>query len=84
MAASRTALTGNDSVTASSLPLDAIEQTTQPSMSEDVARLADSLWEAPGCVDGHSEEDWFRAERSLAVERRAQLPEPDYAHSTHS
>jgi hypothetical protein len=35
--------------------------------SEDVARLAYSLWEERGCPPDSAEEDWFRAEAQLAV-----------------
>jgi hypothetical protein len=33
--------------------------------TEDIARLAYSLWEARGRQDGSPEEDWFRAEQEL-------------------
>lgn len=32
---------------------------------EEIAKLADSYWEARGCQGGLPEEDWFRAEREL-------------------
>jgi hypothetical protein len=37
--------------------------------TEDIARLAYSLWEARGCQDGSPEEDWFRAEQELIGKR---------------
>jgi hypothetical protein len=36
----------------------------QPSHDE-IARLAQLLWEARGGVDGFAEEDWYTAERAL-------------------
>jgi hypothetical protein len=33
---------------------------------EAIARLAYEYWEARGCPDGSPEEDWFRAEKTLA------------------
>lgn len=32
---------------------------------DDIAALAHELWEARGCPDGSSEEDWFRAAEQL-------------------
>jgi hypothetical protein len=32
---------------------------------EDIAALAHSLWQARGCPEGSSEEDWFRAAHEL-------------------
>ena len=32
---------------------------------EEIAKLADSYWEARGCQGGLPEEDWFQAEREL-------------------
>jgi hypothetical protein len=32
---------------------------------EEIARLAYSYWQACGCQDGSSEQDWLRAERDL-------------------
>jgi Protein of unknown function (DUF2934) len=37
--------------------------------TEDIARLAYSLWEARGCQGGSPEEDWFQAEQQLIAKR---------------
>jgi len=37
--------------------------------TDDIARLAYSLWEARGRQDGSPEEDWFQAERELIAKR---------------
>jgi hypothetical protein len=37
--------------------------------TEDIARLAYSIWEARGCQDGSPEEDWLQAEQQLIGER---------------
>jgi hypothetical protein len=46
-------------------PVTAVETTTQNARTEDIARLAYSLWEARGRQDGSPEQDWFRAEQEL-------------------
>jgi Protein of unknown function (DUF2934) len=43
-----------------------VNRREQPYVSrEEIARLAYSHWEARGCQDGSSADDWFRAEREL-------------------
>lgn len=37
----------------------------------EVAALARALWQARGCPEGSSEEDWFRAERALRTRRES-------------
>ena len=37
----------------------------------EVAALARALWQARGCPEGSSEEDWFRAERALRSRRES-------------
>jgi hypothetical protein len=32
---------------------------------QEVARLAYQIWQARGCPEGSSEDDWFEAERQL-------------------
>jgi hypothetical protein len=34
---------------------------------EDIAKLAYALWQARGCPDGSSEQDWLRAEAELTA-----------------
>jgi hypothetical protein len=46
-----------------------IEARINNARTEDIARLAYSLWEARGCQDGSPEEDWFRAEQQLIGKR---------------
>ena len=50
----------------STVPENATEN-MRPSMSEQekIALLAYSYWQARGCPEGSSEEDWFRAEEEL-------------------
>jgi hypothetical protein len=36
---------------------------------EEIAQLAYQYWEARGCPLGSPEEDWFRAERDVLMER---------------
>ena len=50
-------------------PVTAVETPVRNARTEDIARLAYSLWEARGCQDGSPEEDWFRAERELLGKR---------------
>jgi hypothetical protein len=38
---------------------------------EEIARLAQSYWEARGCQGGSPEEDWYRAEQELKARRSA-------------
>ena len=38
---------------------------TQEAREEDIAALAYKLWQARGCPDGSSQEDWFRAVAEL-------------------
>jgi hypothetical protein len=39
---------------------------------DDIAALAHKLWEARGCPEGSSEEDWFRAAEELRSRAGAQ------------
>jgi hypothetical protein len=50
-------------------PVTAVETVTQNARTEDIARLAYSLWEARGCQGGSPEEDWLRAEQELLGKR---------------
>ena len=50
-------------------PVTAVETVTQNARTEDIARLAYSLWEARGCQCGSPEEDWLRAEQELLGKR---------------
>jgi Protein of unknown function (DUF2934) len=43
-----------------------------PENQEEIAALAHALWQARGCPDGSSEEDWFQAKRELAGQSRHQ------------
>lgn len=48
--------------------VDPVAETARPHAvggCEEVRRLAYSYWEARGCPEGTSEEDWFRAEQDL-------------------
>jgi hypothetical protein len=50
-------------------PVTAVETPVNNARTEDIARLAYSLWEARGGQDGSPEEDWFRAEQELIGKR---------------
>ena len=51
------------------LPLENLEEHTPANTtSEDISRLAYSLWEERGCPAGTAEEDWLRAEQLLQSE----------------
>lgn len=46
-----------------------IETPINNARTEDIARLAYSIWEARGRQAGSPEEDWFRAEQELIEQR---------------
>ena len=46
-------------------PVTAVKTPINNATTEDIARLAYSLWEARGRQEGLPEEDWLRAEREL-------------------
>jgi HAMP domain-containing protein len=48
--------------------LSAIGSTPAPAEDE-IAALARAVWEARGCPEGLPEDDWFRAERALKIQR---------------
>jgi hypothetical protein len=48
--------------------LSAIGSTPNP-VEDEIAALARAVWEARGCPDGLADEDWFRAERALTIQR---------------
>jgi hypothetical protein len=50
--------------------LSTIGSTPTPAENE-IAALARAVWEARGCPEGLPEEDWFRAERALNVQRES-------------
>jgi hypothetical protein len=50
-------------------PVTAAETPVNNARTEDIARLAYSLWEARGGGDGSPEEDWLRAEQELIGKR---------------
>ncbi len=50
-------------------PVTAVETPVQNPNTEDIARLAYSLWEARGRQDGSADEDWFHAEQELLGNR---------------
>jgi len=50
-------------------PVTVVETPVNNARTEDIARLAYSLWEARGGQDGSPEEDWFRAEQELIGKR---------------
>jgi|HubBroStandDraft_6_1064221.scaffolds.fasta_scaffold4754627_1 hypothetical protein len=50
-------------------PVTAVETPLNNARTEDIARLAYSLWEARGCQGGSPEEDWLRAEQELIGKR---------------
>ena len=50
-------------------PVTAAETPVNNARTEDIARLAYSLWEARGGQDGSPEQDWFRAEQELIGKR---------------
>ena len=52
-----------------SVALAKLAPTDQPSFSEEVARLAYQFWEERGRPEGSSQQDWYRAEAELSVER---------------
>jgi hypothetical protein len=43
------------------------EEISEPENQHEVGALAYELWQARGCPDGTSEEDWFRAEQKIAT-----------------
>jgi hypothetical protein len=50
----------------------AIGSTPTPAENE-IAAFARAVWEAKGCPNGLPEEDWFRAERALKVQRESNV-----------
>ena len=50
--------------------LSAIGSTPTPAEDE-IATLARAVWEARGCPEGLPEEDWYRAERALKMQRES-------------
>jgi hypothetical protein len=50
-------------------PVTAVETPANNARTEDIARLAYSLWEARGRQDGSPEVDWLRAEQELLGKR---------------
>jgi hypothetical protein len=52
----------------------------EPENQEEIAALAHALWQARGCPDGSSEDDWYQAKRELAersAHGRAESQEAD-------
>jgi hypothetical protein len=50
-------------------PVTVVETPINNARTEDIARLAYSLWEARGRQDGSPEEDWLQAEQQLIGKR---------------
>jgi hypothetical protein len=50
--------------------LSVIGSTPTPAEDE-IATLARAVWEARGCPEGLPEEDWYRAERALKMQRES-------------
>jgi len=54
------------------ISVSAMEEISQPENQEEIASLAYEFWQARGCPEGTSEEDWLRAEREIASKGTAQ------------
>ncbi len=52
--------------------LSSIGSTPTPAEDE-ITALARAVWEARGCQEGLAEEDWFRAERALKVQKESEV-----------
>ena len=61
----RTPRTAHRKVSAATAPAELTEMEKADATSEDISRLAYSLWEQRGCPEGSPEDDWIRAEQML-------------------